>query len=375
MTPMIKNNVLLTTLALLAAATVPCLAQKNKNASSLPAPNAKVAQVKKGMAASTLRLAIWCKGRKLMRQANQHVDEALLLDPANVAAQRLKPKLTGASTGGLSGISDGTRRLYAKKLATLQKSIQRQRDYMLKLELRAAMSGPVLRKAGEHPLEYIISLPRGWTPRKTWPILVTVEGAGCNWLGNHRAFLKNRGKLGLIIVTPITFWNTNSLNPKKYNYPKSLVESHDRSPTERMRFDEEGLLAALQQVQKDCNGEKKFFITGFSGGGNLTWRMVFGHPDKLRGAAPSCANFSMPGQINRTAEEREQLPVRAFQGEKDKHLDGKNVNLNAQWKHALRLCTQNGYKNVKREMLPGVGHSTCKMKVLSFVEEVLKTRK
>jgi hypothetical protein len=65
------------------------------------------------------------------------------------------------------------------------------------------------------------------------------------------------------------------------------------------------------------------FLTGFSGGGSLVYRMVVRHPDRLAAAMPVCANFifwnhGYRNEGNRSAEDRDD-PVRVINGSRDAH--------------------------------------------------------
>jgi predicted esterase len=392
----------------------------------------KERSIKKAMAAELLKLARYCLKKKLLTEGRGHVREALDLDPDSSAAKALLSRLRGDTSAkdfsrrqynrkwkrfrrwlahryrvlfalehraedqprhdgyllkayahgpkGSRALFDATWRLYYEKKLWGQayrllkegqaiETSSRRTAVLKEVEGKVAESTPLLKKASDHPMAYYLALPKGWSDQREWPILVTVEGAGCNFLGNCKVFLHHRGDLPFILVTPLTFWNTRQLQPDKYPYPRALIEKHDRDMRGRMTFDETGLLKVIETVRKQYRGGKKFFITGFSGGGNLTWRMIFGHPEKLAAASPTGANFTLSGEISR-APERAQLPVKAFQGEKDKYLNM----LNAQWARAKGLCDQNGYRNVCREMVPGTGHSACVAQVLAFFRDVLEKK-
>ncbi len=218
-------------------------------------------------------------------------------------------------------------------------------------EADVSCKSPIRRKCREHTMQYYLSLPAGWAPDKKYPVYVACEGAGCNFEGACRGGMgSNNAKF--IVLTPIGFTNTNALAGvrAKYPYPDSVLEEFD---PQRMSFDEPGLLAAIKDVQDLYGGQDKVCITGFSGGGNLCWRMVFGHPDLLVAAVPSCANFASPGKISDNAEAKKNLVIRAFQGDKDEYIEM----LNGQWDNAKAQLEANGYANFSREMVPGVGHA------------------
>ncbi|MCA8947728.1 MAG: hypothetical protein KDB29_15945 [Planctomycetes bacterium] len=215
-----------------------------------------------------------------------------------------------------------------------------------------SVRNPLLMQCREHDMNYYISLPAGWTKDKEWPIYVTQEGAGSNFQGMNRGAAK--GNKEFIVITCCTFSNTNSLDgqAKKYPYTQEFL---DKWAGNRLAFDEPGLLAVMKEVRELYNGTEKICITGYSGGGILTWHMVFKHPDKVIAAVPACANFAGAQEISDDTEAKKKIIVHAYQGEKDQH---KETMLDAQWESALKLAKANGYENVTRDIIPG-GHIAC----------------
>lgn len=397
-------------------------------------PAGREAELRKTLASGLVELAAWCGAKKLTAEGRPLVDEALALDPDNAQAKDLKGKLTGDSAAADGDVKEFATRqaTYGRKLAGLYRELSTQkhpkaedarfdgylvraaeldpkalvpvadaqareaqqkgdaeRAYRLltalerikseparakllhEVELKAAEKSPILKKASTHALVYYLVLPKGWTPTKKWPILVYVEGAGCNFLGAIKGYAEARGELPFILVTPQTFSSTNELKKDKYEYEQALLDQYQSG--NRLPFDEEGLLAVLADVQRDYAGDARIFISGFSGGGNLCWRMVFGHPDLLAAAAPACPNFATAGTVS-TAPERETLPIKVFQGDKDEYLKGVNggPGLENQWLGARQALDANGFKGCTRVLLPGVGHSSCIKEVLDFFARHLK---
>jgi predicted esterase len=392
----------------------------------------KEAELKKAAAAGLAELAGWCQSKKLLEEGKRHNDEALGLDPDNAKAKALKEKLTGASEAGESDVKEYGKKLetYGKKIAGFYLQLFREKHqppeqarfdgYLLKaldwdakaatpavdaeardavskkdwnraaamlkalekeksdparakllrdVELKGAETSAILKKASTHEMQYYLALPKGWNTGRKWPIVVGIDGAGCNWMGMMNSLLGNRGDRPFIIVSLITFSNTNGLKEQRAKYPYSdeVIEAADRNG--RMKFDEPGLLAVLEDVRKEFNGEDKFCITGFSGGGNLTWRMTFGHPEKLMGSAPASANFYNAGEIS-SDPARETVPIKVFQGAKDEYLN-KPPNLAAQWEMAKKLLDDNGFKNYSYVLVPEAGHSGCGKEVMEFFASLL----
>ncbi|MCZ7649569.1 MAG: hypothetical protein M5U26_30635 [Planctomycetota bacterium] len=246
---------------------------------------------------------------------------------------------------------------------------ERRAQLLLDLEFKAAEKEPLLRKAKDHPLRYYLSLPKGWQRGKKYPILVTVDGAGCNFLGSARSYTSRRGDEPYIVVAPCTFINTS--NHARGNYAMYSDEEWKRIqelPGSAATFDHDGLLKVLDDVRADFGGEEKFYMTGFSGGGNLTWIMIFLHPEMLAAAAPACPNC-IPLRKVSDHEARKTLPVHVYQGDKDQFLA---TILEPQWRLVQAMARAGGFEKIDREMLPGVGHSPCVEKVLGYFNGIRK---
>ncbi len=225
------------------------------------------------------------------------------------------------------------------------------------------------------PLLALVSLPKGWTKGKRYPVLVCVEGAGCDFRGQFAGFATARGSRPLIVVTPLSLSNTNALEPAKYPaYPKALLDNWNGN---RIDFDGPGLLAILDDLGARFGAEPRVFTTGFSGGGNLSYWLLLRHPERVRGAAPACANFSGHGLDGAPgAGDGGGPPVHLLTGEKDPHrvftFGNKDIpGIEPQTDAVERELKRLGYGRVRRTMVPGAGHSPLRKEVLDFVDEVL----
>lgn len=244
------------------------------------------------------------------------------------------------------------------------------------LEDEASVEQAVLRQAGSHPIRYWFSLPRGYNPEadRRWPVLVCVDGAGSGFEGYTNGFRKRRGDLPCILVGPCTFANTNAI---KGNIRKKFQKIYDddviaEGAAQRLEWDEAGLLAILDDLGEAYGAQEKIYITGFSGGGNLTYRMVFKHPDRVAGAAPACANFrsynyeQLKGKFPREALD---FPLHILTGAEDPHRQwthGKQgspgIEVQSDW--ASSLLTDFRYPNVIRTLVEGMKHSPAYTQVL-----------
>jgi poly(3-hydroxybutyrate) depolymerase len=196
-----------------------------------------------------------------------------------------------------------------------------------------------LKSAHSATAKYYLALPKGWSPKATWPIVVTIAGSGHNFLDNCRAFVSARGDRPFIVVTP-------------------CVASNGNDPA-----DEQAVLAIVREVQQAQAGQPKFFITGFSAGGHLAWQVIFHHPELLAAAAPAAANFRFRGvsEVSQ-ADARVRLPIRGFQGDKD----GSQAALNPQWNDAEQLARKSGYANLSHVIVKGASHQPFADPVMEF---------
>ena len=239
---------------------------------------------------------------------------------------------------------------------------------------------PTLRTARGHAMQYYISLPRGWTKDRKWPVVFTIDGGNKAWLDNAQAFAHARDEKNLpfIIVTPLVLTNgggdlQNLRHLPQYNYPVAVWDDVERNG--RCAFDIEGLEAVMRDVQAEYSGDAKFFITGWSAGGHLTWAMIFRYPERLRGAVLTGANFGRcftkeieTPDVFSTAPERTELPVKILDGEHDPQI----ADLERQNLTLLRSAQDHGYRQISRYVVPREGHSPMADAVLSYFYSLLQ---
>lgn len=223
-----------------------------------------------------------------------------------------------------------------------------------------------------HDLVAYVSLPGSWKKGKRYQVLVAVDGAGCNFQGCGSGFASSRGSRPFIVVSPVTLSNTNELDPKKYPYPKSLLEEWNAKRTD---FDGPGMEAILAILRERYGAEDKVFLTGFSGGGNYTYHKLLTDPAGVAGAAPACANYTKQGLDKAPGAGPEGgPPVHLMTGEKDPHRDltfGKPPGIETQTDWAQEDLKKLGYTRVRRTMVPAAGHSPLRKEVWDFIDAVL----
>jgi poly(3-hydroxybutyrate) depolymerase len=235
-------------------------------------------------------------------------------------------------------------------------------------------------------MKYYFSLPKNFKRGgKKWPVLICVDGAGSNFKGMGEGYRSKRGNLPYIVVSPCTFANTNKVEGgmlEKYQklYSDEVIAEGNRR---RIDWDEEGILAILKDLQAQYDAEERVYVTGFSGGGNATYMMIFKHPDLLNGAAPACANFGGRGYgrlKDEFTQEDRNFPIHVITGEKDPHREfthgDKNIpGIEPQTDAAEALLKELGYPNYKRTMVPGMGHSGAHQQVIETFKPYWEGRK
>ncbi len=244
------------------------------------------------------------------------------------------------------------------------------------LEREMAQDDVAVLRGDGHACVGYLSLPDGWKGRGEWPVLVAVEGAGCGFLGAARGFATSRGSRGYLVLTPCSLSNTNELDAAKYPfYDEATLEA---GSADRIAFDLAGLEALLQVVKRRYGGGERIGITGFSGGGNLCYAWLALHSDRTLFAAPACANFTGMGLRDAAAIEGGGPPVHILTGEKDPHKDlthGKfKPGIEEQTDAAVATLARLAFTNVRRTMLPGVGHASCAREVWAFADETAAKR-
>jgi poly(3-hydroxybutyrate) depolymerase len=236
---------------------------------------------------------------------------------------------------------------------------------------------PALRAAHEHPMHYLLSLPRRAPDEPNmcpWAIVLTIDGSDRDFHWNHAAFVRARGDRPFVIVTPFVL--SNGGHPKAASYPYSAAVFR-AAATDPLAFDLTGVAAVLRDVKgrigSDDAGGPPVYLAGFSAGGHLTWALALAHPHWFAAVAPASANFAGRGidPVSTVSTVSALpagvcLPIRAFQGDRD----GIGAALTRQWAAARGVASRRGFKNLSRVMVPGAGHSPFAGPVLAFFDEV-----
>jgi predicted peptidase len=146
---------------------------------------------------------------------------------------------------------------------------------------------------------FAIYVPREYTPDKTWPCVVFLNGSGeCGTDGSRQLAV---GLLPAILAEPER-WPVIAVFPQKPDQ-KSQWADHDTL-----------VLAALDLARLEFNiDSSRIYLTGLSQGGGGTWSIGASHPDLWAALAPVCG-YGDPAAL---APRLINTPIWAFHGLKD----------------------------------------------------------
>lgn len=204
-----------------------------------------------------------------------------------------------------------------------------------------AMASPALQiqTATTHPMKYYVSLPKGWSPDRKWPVLVA-PSAHYGDKGNTNAMFaaeRDARKANFIIVSPLVI-NADRV-AVMIEYRGAVADAisaadaatDGRDEIARAKFDSEGIRAILKDVQQRYRSEDRVYITGFSSSTNIAYLFLFTHPELLKGVMINSGVYAGRGVDQEhipllNSPERARIGVKYIVGENDpnytKYLEG-----------------------------------------------------
>lgn len=230
-----------------------------------------------------------------------------------------------------------------------------------------------LRTASNHPMQYFISLPDGWSKKHSWPVVFIIESADKEYKENALRFVRARQKMPFILVAPFNVNNSRSGRRDPAIFPYSSATWDLIEKTGDCKFNMDGITQIAKDVIAAYNGESKYFITGFEAGAHTVWQFVFQRPQVLRAAAPVAGNYNQNSCMNNVAFSTDSsvinLPVKGFSGDKDT-LFTPGRGFYFQWQNAMQAGTSHGYRNITQTIIKGKGHVPLPNEVLSWFYEI-----
>lgn len=175
---------------------------------------------------------------------------------------------------------------------------------------------------GADTLPYRVLLPKEYNPKKKYPLIYFLHGAGERGNDNEkqlvhgaRLFLKEevRNDYPAIVVFPQcganSFWSNVKITYDTSTKKRSFVFQEEGAPTTAMRL-AEGLLQKL--LDEYPINTKRVYVGGLSMGGMGTFEIVRRHPHVFAAAIPICGGGSAA-----TAEKMKKTKWWVFHGAKD----------------------------------------------------------
>jgi predicted peptidase len=232
----------------------------------------------------------------------------------------------------------------------------------------------VERTATSYPIHYFVSLPPGWNPQRTSPVLVVIPDADREFRATAGTFAAARGTTPFVIVVPMVLGGGGTAQQHKtdFDYPDSVWRIADRVGS--CTFDEDGLTAVLDDVRRLYKTDSRIFLTGWEAGGHVVIPQLLQHPERIRAAVIVTPNFAgrcvTPAARSLTAAES-RIPVRVFYGDKDPMWKRGNP-LFDQSERFDSLARTRGFLSVSDSLIKNRGHGSLAADVIDYFGTFLK---
>ncbi len=233
--------------------------------------------------------------------------------------------------------------------------------------------GIVERTATAHPMHYFVSLPSDWNKLRSWPVIVVIPDAEREFRKTASTFAAASGSQHFVIVVPMVLGGGGTAQQHKndFDYPDSVWRIADRTGT--CDFDEDGISAVLDDVDRLYRTDPRIFLTGWEAGGHVVIPQLLRHPERIRAVVVTTPNFQgrcvVPATRSLTnAESR--IPVRVFGGDKDPAWTGTSP-LVIQSARFDSLAKVRGFRNVSDSLIKNGGHGALAANVVGYFASLL----
>ena len=226
-------------------------------------------------------------------------------------------------------------------------------------------------------MKYYLSLPKGWSADRTWPVLVAPSAHYGDKGRNLVSFSaeRDRRKAELIIVQPLVI-NADRVDAmtEYRGAVAGAIKAADsatdgRDEAARAKFDEEGILAILKDIRKLYHGEEKVYIAGFSSSTHVAYLMLMNHPELLKGVVINSGGFAGRGVDEAhlplvNSADRAGVAIKCLVGEKDPHYEFYAAN----WKETKSRLLSYGHTaaKIQEEIIKSAGHQWFTRQILDF---------
>src|ERR1041385_860751 len=206
------------------------------------------------------------------------------------------------------------------------------------LPLRAIYAQAILKTAKSHPMQYYISIPKGWTPTSESPVVILFEEAAKEYKKNIERFMIARGDAPFILVQPIHTNNGNQGRGDATLFPYSKETWAYIDKVGDCQFNADGIDAIFKEVKSEYHTQDKWYVTGFEAGTHMLWWMVFNRRNLVKVAAPVEGNYRGRCIDEKVMASAPKSPVviKAFFGDQD-DLGRPGGILHTQWIEARDL--------------------------------------
>jgi predicted peptidase len=188
-------------------------------------------------------------------------------------------------------------------------------------------------EAGGKSLLYVVYLPRDYTNKKLWPVILFLHGSG------------ERGDDGLP-QSQVGIGTAVRLHPDRFPCLVVMPQA-PRNGGWRGEWNDLALKALDDVVRKYHGDPSRLYLTGLSMGGFGSWEIAAAHPDRFAAIIPICGG----GDPAAMAPSLKSLPIWVFHGDADPAVP---VQRSREMVEAIKAA---GNANIKYTEYPGVGHN------------------
>lgn len=124
---------------------------------------------------------------------------------------------------------------------------------------------------------YSVYVPRGWTPTRTWPVILALHGAG------------ERGDDG---VRQMQIGAASAVRATPDRVPAIVVFPQAPADTRWLGEPADAAMRALDEAIAQYNGDRdRVYVTGLSMGGYGTYHLALAHPDRFAALVVVCGGL------------------------------------------------------------------------------------